>query len=59
MENTIVEHPHINPSYEGAPVNYIYMSIGSSEGVSSPPLGYLRLDVSSGEKQIWYAYENT
>lgn len=55
MENVIVEHPHINPSYEGLPVRYLFMSVGSMEGKSSPPLGYLRLDLHSGEKQVWYA----
>lgn len=59
MEETIVEHPHVNPDFEGKVVRYIYMSVGSVEGISSPPLGYLRLDLTSGEKQEWYAPEHT
>jgi all-trans-8'-apo-beta-carotenal 15,15'-oxygenase len=59
MESTIVEHPHINPKYEGQPIRYIYMSVGSQNGVSSPPLGYLRLDLHTGNKQIWYAPTHT
>ena len=55
MEDIIVEHPHINPLYETKPVQYIFMSLGSAEGLSSPPLGYLKLDISTGEKQQWYA----
>jgi all-trans-8'-apo-beta-carotenal 15,15'-oxygenase len=55
MENIIVEHPHINPKFEGRPVRYIYMSIGSLNGISSPPLGYLRLDLNTNDKQIWFA----
>lgn len=55
MEDTIVEHPHINPLYETKPVQYIFMSLGSTEGLSSPPLGYLKLDINTGEKQRWYA----
>lgn len=55
LEDTVIEHPHIHPSYEGKPVKAMYMSLGSSEGVSSPPLGYLRLDISSGNIQKWYA----
>ena len=55
MENTIVEHPHINPLYETRPVRYLFMSLGSIEGISSPPLGYMKLDIDSGEKQLWYA----
>lgn len=55
MENVVVEHPHINPKYEGKRVRYIYMSIGSMEGISSPPMGYMRLDLLTGEKQEWFA----
>lgn len=55
MEDTIVEHPHINPLFEGRPVRYMYMSLGSVEGISSPPLGYMRLDLLTGEKQEWFA----
>ena len=39
MENIIVEHPHINPAYEGREVRWVFMSVGSQTGVSSPPLG--------------------
>lgn len=55
MENVVIEHPHINPKYESSKVRYLYMSIGSVEGKSSPPLGYMRLDLITNEKQIWYA----
>lgn len=59
MEQIIIEHPHINPTKEGKPVRYVYMSVGSQTGVSSPPLGYLRLDMLTGERQEWYAPEHT
>jgi len=59
MENIIVEHPHINPIYEGRPVKYLYMSVGSLEGLSSPPLGYLRLNLITGEKKNWFAPMHT
>ena len=59
MENTVVEHPHINPNYEGKVVRYLYFSLGSQTGVSSPPLGYMRLDLLTGEKQEWYAPQHT
>lgn len=59
MESVIIEHPHINPSVEGQPVRYVYMSLGSQTGVSSPPLGYLRVDMETGERQEWYAPEHT
>lgn len=59
MESIVVEHPHIHPGFESRPVRYIFMSVGSQTGVSSPPLGYLRLDLHTGEKQVWYAPCNT
>ena len=59
MENTIVEHPHINPDYEGKKVRFVYLSLGSQTGISSPPLGYMKLDLLTGEKQEWYAPEHT
>lgn len=59
MEETVVEHPHINPLLEGQPVRFVYSSLGSQTGVSSPPLGYLRVDLRTGEKQTWYAPRNT
>lgn len=55
MEEQVVEHPHINPNIEGLPVRYIWMSIGSSSGLSSPPIGYMRLDRHTGDRQIWMA----
>jgi len=50
MEEQVVEHPHINPNMEGLPVRYIWMSIGSSSGLSSPPIGYMRLDRHTGDR---------
>ena len=55
MEQQIVEHPHVNPNFEGKPVRYLWTSIGSQTGLSSPPLGYMRLDLETGEKQTWFA----
>lgn len=55
LENTIIEHPHINPKNEGKEVRFVWMSVGSQTGLSSPPLGYMRLDLLTGEKQVWMA----
>jgi all-trans-8'-apo-beta-carotenal 15,15'-oxygenase len=55
MEDIVVEHPHINPHYESQKVRYVYMSVGSQTGVSSPPLGYLKLDIQTGKREYWYA----
>jgi carotenoid cleavage dioxygenase-like enzyme len=35
------------------------MSLGSTEGISSPPLGYLKLDLLTAERQEWFAPEHT
>jgi len=55
MENVTVEHPHINPLFEGSPVRYIFSSLGSTESKSSPPIGYMKLDLLTGEMQEWFA----
>ena len=59
MEAIVIEHPHINPEYEGTSVRYVFMSLGSQTGASSPPLGYLKLDLLTGERQTWYAPVHT
>ena len=55
MENIVVEHPHIHRAFEGRPLRYIFSSLCSENGVSSPPLGYMRLDLHTGERVTWYA----
>ena len=55
MESVVIEHPHIHPEVEGRPMRYMYMSLGSVEGLSSPPLGYMRLDTHTGEQSRWFA----
>jgi len=57
--DVIVEHPHINPNYETKPVRFLHMSVGSTTKASSPPLGYQRVDLETGEVQRWYAPEHT
>jgi all-trans-8'-apo-beta-carotenal 15,15'-oxygenase len=59
MENVTVEHPHINPLFEGLPIRYIFTSLGSTESKSSPPIGYVKLDLQTGERQEWFAPLNT
>jgi len=55
-EQDCIAHPHINPTYETQPCRYLYMPYCNSLGVSSPPTGYMRLDLHSKEKQIWSAH---
>lgn len=55
MEGITIEHPHINPLIEGERARYLWMSLGSTANISSPPVGYLRYDTLTKERQIWYA----
>jgi all-trans-8'-apo-beta-carotenal 15,15'-oxygenase len=55
MEQTVIEHPHASPEYESRETRYVYMSLGSVTGLSSPPVGYQRLDLVTGDKQQWFA----
>ncbi|MFK8184901.1 MAG: carotenoid oxygenase family protein [Phormidesmis sp.] len=48
-----IAHPHINPNYETQPCRYLYMPYCNSLGESSPPTGYMRLDLHTQEQQIW------
>ena len=59
MENVTIEHPHINPLFEGLPNRYVFCSLGSTESKSSPPIGYIKLDLHTGERQEWFAPLNT
>lgn len=51
-----IAHPHINPNYETQPCRYLYMPYCNSLGASSPPTGYLRLDLQTQEKQLWQSH---
>ena len=55
LQSVTIEHPHINPLYEGSRARYMYMSLGSTENISSPPVGYMRYDVLTQTRQEWYA----
>ena len=59
LEQVVVEHPHIDPRLETQQVRYIYMSLGSITGKSSPPVGYQRLDLKTGKTQRWFAPKDT
>ena len=52
-EKDCIAHPHVNPNYETQPCRYLYMPYCNSIGESSPPTGYMRLDLQTKEKQIW------
>lgn len=55
-ERLCIDHPHVNPAFEGRrECRYVYASVSNEVGVSGPPLGYVRIDLVTGERQTWWA----
>ena len=57
-ENLSMEHPTINCSYTGSSkCRYIYMVVGNEveKGLSSPPSGWAKVDLRTGETQRFFA----
>ncbi len=53
LENYCIEYPCPNPKLESQAVRYLYMTYSNRLGKSSPPIGYLKLDLQTAEKQLW------
>ena len=59
-EDLCIDHPHVNPLFEGKrSCRYIYASLSNEMKTSGPPLGYCRVDLVTGEVQKWYAGNRT
>lgn len=56
VKNCCIAHPHTSLVQETLPSRYLYMAYCNNIGESSPPTGYLRLDMHTQEKQIWSAH---
>ena len=55
-DDLCIDHPHVNPLYEGRrECRYVYASISNEVACSGPPLGYVRVDLATGETQKWWA----
>ena len=55
-EDLCIDHPHVNPRFEGRrECRYVYASVSNEVRVSGPPLGYVRIDLLTGETQTWWA----
>ncbi len=52
-ENCCIAHPHTNPKRETQNSRYLYMGYCNNIGVSSPPVGYLKLDTHTQTQQLW------
>jgi all-trans-8'-apo-beta-carotenal 15,15'-oxygenase len=58
--NVCIDHPHVNPLYEGKrECRYVYASLSNFEGVSGPPLGYVKIDLKTGSRNVWFAGNRT
>lgn len=54
METICVDHPHVNPREMGSEAaRYAYMTYCNSDGVSSPSIGWLRVNLLTGEQDVW------
>lgn len=55
-ENINIDHPHVNPRFEGsAACRYVYALISNEVSTSGPSRGYVRLDLLTGTREVWYA----
>lgn len=53
-EGKCIDHPHVDPREEGGPgAQYAYMTYCNEDGLSSPSIGWLRLDLRNGESTVW------
>jgi all-trans-8'-apo-beta-carotenal 15,15'-oxygenase len=52
-ENCCIAHPHTNPERETQSSRHLYMGYCNNIGVSSPPIGYLKLDTHTHSHQLW------
>lgn len=54
LQSTCMDHPHVHPAEEGsAGARYAYMTYSNGEGLSSPAIGWLRLDLGTGDAAVW------
>jgi len=56
-ESYCIDHPHINPLRETQDAHYIYMSYCNNIGESSPPIGYMKFNIKTGDKQYWWNHD--
>eukprot|EP00929_Paragymnodinium_shiwhaense_P025739 TRINITY_DN15501_c0_g2_i3.p1 TRINITY_DN15501_c0_g2~~TRINITY_DN15501_c0_g2_i3.p1 ORF type:complete len:453 (+),score=61.68 TRINITY_DN15501_c0_g2_i3:403-1761(+) len=54
LEKICIDHPHVLPADEGSSGGrYAFMTYSNSEGLSSPAIGWLRLNLQTGETVKW------
>jgi all-trans-8'-apo-beta-carotenal 15,15'-oxygenase len=59
-ENLCIDHPHVNPLFEGKrQCRFVYASLSNEMKTSGPPLGYCRVDLVTGDVAKWWAGNKT
>jgi carotenoid cleavage dioxygenase-like enzyme len=55
-QDLCIDHPHVNPRFEGSPAcRYVYAIVTNEKAEAGPPRGYVRMDLLTGKRDIWYA----
>jgi all-trans-8'-apo-beta-carotenal 15,15'-oxygenase len=55
IEARCCEFPSVHPDKEGYPYRYSYMGVAHAETGNAPLQGFLKLDLETGERQLWSA----
>ncbi|MCF4966086.1 carotenoid oxygenase family protein [Nostoc sp. CMAA1605] len=55
IESRCCEFPSIHPDYVGREHRYIYLGAGHAANINAPLQAILKIDLQSGERQIWSA----
>lgn len=55
LENRCCEFPFVHPKHAGRPYRYLFMGAAHRESGNAPLQAILKLDVTTGEEQLWSA----
>ncbi len=55
LEKRCCEFPYVNPFHVGRPYRYLFMGAAHQESGNAPLQALLKLDVTTGEEQLWSA----
>jgi carotenoid cleavage dioxygenase-like enzyme len=59
-EGCCIDHPHVNPRFEGsAECRFVFASVSNELPRSGPPCGYVKVDVKAGTRAVWWAGNRT
>lgn len=55
LKGTFVDFPKVHPTYEMKDARHVWMMACNDIGISSPPQGFVHLDVQNGQVESWHA----